>query len=85
MINIFDLISQPHIFHIFFQILKMENVMSNESYDTVIIQEKNTMEVNPAKLTMTEFGLAAMIESTENEAEKIHYRKCSHLSKKYEP
>ena len=45
--------------------------MSNESYDTVIIQEKNTMEVNPAKLTMTEFGLAAVIESTENEAEKI--------------
>ena len=29
------------------------------------------MEVNPAKLTMTEFGLAAVIESTENEAEKI--------------
>ena len=49
----------------------MENVMSNKSYDTVIIQEKNTMEVNPTKLTMTEFGLAAVIESTENEAEKI--------------
>ena len=29
------------------------------------------MEVNPAKLTMTEFGLAAVIESTENETEKI--------------
>ena len=35
---------------------------------TVIIQEKNTMDENPAKLTMTEFGLAAVIESTENDA-----------------
>ena len=37
---------------------------------TVIIQEKNTMDENPAKLTMTEFGLAASIESTETDAEK---------------
>ena len=28
------------------------------------------MDENPAKLTMTEFGLAAVIESTENDAEK---------------
>ena len=29
------------------------------------------MDENPAKLTMTEFGLAVVIESTENEAEKV--------------
>ena len=28
------------------------------------------MDESPAKLTMTEFGLAAVIESTENDAEK---------------
>ena len=58
--------------------------MSKEAFIKVNIQEENTMEDNSTKLSFTEFGLAVVIESTENGTEKIVTLSVPCLSQKHE-
>ena len=58
--------------------------MSKEAIIKVNIQEENTMEDNSTKLSLTEFSLAVVIESTENDVEKIVTVSVPCLSQKHE-